>query len=184
MPMIKLQSSDGEVFQVDFEIAKASVTIKTMVEVLGLEEKDEGIVPLPYVKAGILKKVIEWATYHKDDPLPAENDEGRVKRTDDICSWDADFLKANQRTLYQLTNAAYYLGIKGLSDVTKNTFTNMIKGKTAKEIREMFNIENYFTAAVEDQIPKEDEWLRKMFKKFFPKYVFEFDLFLSMVYYI
>lgn len=32
MPAIKLQSSDGEVFEVDVEIAKASNTIKTMIE--------------------------------------------------------------------------------------------------------------------------------------------------------
>lgn len=32
MPEIKLQSSDGDVFDVDVEVAKASVTIKTMLE--------------------------------------------------------------------------------------------------------------------------------------------------------
>ena len=104
MPSIKLQSSDGEVFPVDVEIAKQSVTIKTMLEVtlasynqnyqlsnnaisiacltlnkksftnglfenpfqdLGVDEDEEELVPLPNVNAAILKKVIQWATYHK-----------------------------------------------------------------------------------------------------------------------
>lgn len=158
MPLIKLQSSDGEVFQVDFDIAKASVTIKTMVEDLGLEEDDEEIVPLPNVNAGILKKVIQWATYHKDDPPAADDDEGREKRTDDISSWDADFLKVDQGTLFELILAANYLDIKGLLDVTCKTVANMIKGKTPEEIRKTFNIKNDFTAAEEDQVRKENEW--------------------------
>ncbi|XP_060858162.1 S-phase kinase-associated protein 1-like [Metopolophium dirhodum] len=157
MPMIKLQSSDGEVFQVDFEIAKASMTIKTMVEHLGLEEEDEEIVPLPKVKAGILKKVIQWATYHKDDPPPAEDDEGLEKRTDDICSWDIDFLKVDQGTLFELILAANYLDIKGLLDVTSKTVANMIKGKTPDEIRKNFNIKNDFTAAEQENVRIENE---------------------------
>uniref|UniRef100_A0A4W2CWK4 SKP1 component POZ domain-containing protein n=1 Tax=Bos indicus x Bos taurus TaxID=30522 RepID=A0A4W2CWK4_BOBOX len=36
MPSIKLQSSDGEIFKVDIEIAKQSVTIKTTLEDLGM----------------------------------------------------------------------------------------------------------------------------------------------------
>ena len=41
MPNIKLKSNDDEVFTVDVEIAKASMTIKTMLEDLGLDENDE-----------------------------------------------------------------------------------------------------------------------------------------------
>lgn len=95
MPNIKLQSSDGEVFEVDVEIAKCSVTIKTMLEDLGMDEDEEEVVPLPNVNSAILRKVIQWATYHKDDPPPPEDDENKEKRTDDISSWDADFLKVN-----------------------------------------------------------------------------------------
>uniref|UniRef100_A0A8C0XL08 SKP1 component POZ domain-containing protein n=1 Tax=Castor canadensis TaxID=51338 RepID=A0A8C0XL08_CASCN len=36
-PTIKHRSSDGEMFEVDVEIAKQSVTIKTMLEDLGMQ---------------------------------------------------------------------------------------------------------------------------------------------------
>ena len=61
-----------------------------------MDEDEEELVPLPNVNAAILKKVIQWATYHKDDPPPPEDDENKEKRTDDISSWDADFLKVDQ----------------------------------------------------------------------------------------
>lgn len=158
MPNIKLQSSDGEIFEVDVEIAKASVTIKTMLEDLGMDEEDEEVVPLPNVNSTILKKVIQWATYHKDDPPVTEEDDGKDKRTDDISSWDADFLKVDQGTLFELILAANYLDIKGLLDVTCKTVANMIKGKTPEDIRKTFNIKNDFTPAEEEQVRKENEW--------------------------
>uniref|UniRef100_A0A8C2RU51 SKP1 component POZ domain-containing protein n=1 Tax=Capra hircus TaxID=9925 RepID=A0A8C2RU51_CAPHI len=36
IPSIKLQSSDGEIIEVDIEIAKQSVTLKTVLEDLGM----------------------------------------------------------------------------------------------------------------------------------------------------
>ncbi|XP_023223040.1 S-phase kinase-associated protein 1-like [Centruroides sculpturatus] len=119
---------------------------------------DETVIPLPNVNSVILKKVIQWATYHKDDPLPPEDDENKEKRTDDISSWDADFLKVDQGTLFELILAANYLDIKGLLDVTCKTVANMIKGKTPEEIRKTFNIKNDFTPSEEEQVRKENEW--------------------------
>ncbi|CAH3160246.1 unnamed protein product [Porites evermanni] len=158
MPEIKLQSSDGEIYEVDVEVAKASVTIKTMLEDLGMDEDDDEPVPLPNVNAAILAKVIKWAQKHKDDPPPPDDDENKEKRTDDIDPWDQEFLKVDQGTLFELILAANYLDIKGLLDVTCKTVANMIKGKTPEEIRKTFNIKNDFTPEEEEQVRKENEW--------------------------
>ncbi|CAL1275362.1 unnamed protein product [Larinioides sclopetarius] len=122
-----------------------------MLEDLGMDDDEQEVVPLPNVNSAILKKVIQWATYHIDD-------DSKEKRTDDISSWDADFLKVDQGTLFELILAANYLDIKGLLDVTCKTVANMIKGKTPEEIRKTFNIKNDFTPAEEEQVRKENEW--------------------------
>ena len=61
-------------------------------------------------------------------------------------------------TISEIIQAANYLDIKGLLDVTCKTVANMIKGKTPEEIRKTFNIKNDFTPAEEEQVRKENEW--------------------------
>nr|XP_054353010.1 S-phase kinase-associated protein 1-like [Pongo pygmaeus] len=158
VPSIKLQSSDGEIFEVDVEIAKQSVTIKTMLEDLGMDDEGDDPVPLPNVNAAVVKKVIQWYTHHKDDPPPPEDDENKEKQTDDIPVWDQEFLKVAQGTLFELILAANYLDIKGLLDVTCKTIANMIKGRTPEEIRRTFNTKNDFTEEEEAQVRKENQW--------------------------
>lgn len=86
------------------EMVSNNITVHLMFIILflGMDENDEEVVPLPNVNSAILKKVIQWATFHKDDPSPAEEDDNKEKRTDDISSWDADFLKVDQGTLFEL----------------------------------------------------------------------------------
>ena len=158
MPTITLQSSDGELFPVDIEVARKSVTIKTMLDDLGSDENDEEVVPLPIVSAAILKLVIQWATYHKDDPMLNDDDITCTAENISISDWDASFLSVDQGTLYELILAANYLDMKGLLNVTCGTVANMIKGKTPEEIRKHFNIKNDFTPSEEEQIRKENEW--------------------------
>jgi len=159
MPNIKLKSNDDQVFEVDVEIAKASMTIKTMLEDLGMDESDDEPVPLPNVTAPILEMVIKWATQHKDDPPPPEDEEDKKdKRTDNIDPWDQEFLKVDQQVLFELILAANYLDIKVLLDTCCKTVANMIKGKTTEELRKIFNIKNDLTPEEEEQIRKENEW--------------------------
>lgn len=49
MPVIKLQSSDGEIFEVEVDIAKASNTIKTMIEGTNLYTVFDHRQPAPVV---------------------------------------------------------------------------------------------------------------------------------------
>uniref|UniRef100_A0A0N5AU78 Skp1-related protein n=1 Tax=Syphacia muris TaxID=451379 RepID=A0A0N5AU78_9BILA len=160
---ITLTSSDGESFEVERDVIRLSTTIDTMLQDLGMNgelgagELQEPV-PLQNVNGNILKKVIQWCTYHKDDPLPPEDSEQKEKRTDDIPSWDVEFLKVDQGTLFELILAANYLDIKGLLDVTCKTVANMIKGKSPEEIRRTFNIKNDFTQEEEEQIRKENAW--------------------------
>lgn len=89
---------------------------------LGVEDDDEEPVPLPNVNAAILRKVIAWCTYHKDDPPPPEDDENKEKRTDDICSWDAEFLKVDQGTLFELILVRHSVYTRFLIQFYKNIF--------------------------------------------------------------
>ncbi|KAI9352998.1 putative negative regulator sulfur controller-3 [Zopfochytrium polystomum] len=155
---IKLTSSDGQEFAVEKKVADRSVLLKNMLEDVG--DADTPI-PLPNVTAKILKKVIEYCTHHKDDPIVvAENDafDAARKRSDDIDEWDATYIKVDNEELFEIILAANYLDIKPLLDLGCKTVANMIKGKTAEQIREMFNIENDFTPEEEEQIRRENEW--------------------------
>uniref|UniRef100_A0A2K6MVN5 S-phase kinase-associated protein 1 n=2 Tax=Rhinopithecus TaxID=542827 RepID=A0A2K6MVN5_RHIBE len=124
MPSIKVLSSDGEIF--DVEIAKQSVTIKTMLEDLRMDDGDNDAAPLTNVN------VIWWCTHHKNGSPPPKDD-------------DQEFLKVDQGILSVLLLPANYLDIKGLLDVTRKTVANMIKEKSPEKICKTSNIKNDFT---------------------------------------
>ncbi|KAM8717513.1 hypothetical protein ACLKA7_004241 [Drosophila subpalustris] len=155
MPFIKLQSSDDVIFETDLQVAMCSGTIKSMLESCAAEDE---AVPLPNVNSAILRKVLEWAEYHKSDVNQMANEDDDDKRTDDITPWDKQFLEVDQGTLFELTMAANYLNIQGLLKVACKTVANMIKGKTPEDIRQTFNIKNDFTPAEEALVRMENEW--------------------------
>ncbi|KAI8987405.1 E3 ubiquitin ligase complex SCF subunit sconC [Mycotypha africana] len=149
---VTLQSQDLEEFKVDRDVAERSVLIKNMLEDIG---DSDSPIPLPNVTGKVLKKVIEWCTHHRDDPITTDEQE---RRNTDIDEWDQKYMEVDQETLFDIILAANYLDIKPLLDVGCKTVANMIKGKTAEEIRRTFNITNDFTPEEEAQIKKENEW--------------------------
>ncbi|XP_072954008.1 SKP1-like protein 1 [Typha angustifolia] len=153
--IITLKSSDGEEFEVDEAVAMESQTIRHMIE----DECAESSIPLPNVNSKILSKVIEYCKKHVDSSAAASkpSDDG-AKSDEDLKAWDADFVKVDQSTLFDLILAANYLNIKGLLDLTCQTVADMIKGKTPEEIRKTFNIKNDFSPEEEEEIRRENQW--------------------------
>uniref|UniRef100_A0A7C8Z233 SKP1-like protein n=1 Tax=Opuntia streptacantha TaxID=393608 RepID=A0A7C8Z233_OPUST len=146
---ITLRSSDGETFEVEEAVALESQTIKHMVE----DDCADSVIPLPNVSSKILAKVIEYCKKHVDSPKSED------RQVDvEIKNWDADFVKVDQATLFDLILAANYLNIKSLLDLTCQTVADMIKGKTPEEIRKTFNIKNDFTPEEEEEVRRENQW--------------------------
>lgn len=54
--------------------------------------------------------------------------------------------------------AANYLNIKGLLDLTCRTVANMMQGKSPEEIRALFNIVNDYTPEEEAEVRRENQW--------------------------
>ncbi|KAG8709894.1 hypothetical protein FRC08_017918 [Ceratobasidium sp. 394] len=158
MPL--LVTFDNGQFTVDKDVAERSVVIKNL---LGDSGESDQLVPLPNVSSSVLKKVLEYCEYHRNEPLPAAepdngNDDPRKRQVSEIGEWDQKFIQVDQEMLFDIILAANYLDIEGLLDVGCKTVANMMKGKTPEEIRKLFNIVNDFTPEEEAQIKKENEW--------------------------
>ncbi|THU55448.1 hypothetical protein C4D60_Mb11t06650 [Musa balbisiana] len=150
---IKLRSSDGEVFEVEEAVAMESQTIKHVIE----DDCADGGITLYNVTSDILVKVIEYCKKHVDAAVGSFIKAlGVVDK--DLESWDAEFVNVDLATLVDISNAANYLNIEGLLDLTTQAIADNIKGKKPQEIREIFNIKNEFTPEDEERVREENSW--------------------------
>ncbi|KAM7473604.1 hypothetical protein LguiB_020847 [Lonicera macranthoides] len=147
--MIVLRSSENETFEVEEAVAVMSQTIKRMIED---DTSADTSIPIPKVTSKILAKVIEYCKKHVETP-----ESGDEADEDELKSFDADFVKVDKQTLFDLIIAANYLTIKSLLDLTCQTAADMIKGMTGEEIRKFFNISSP-TPEEEEENRRENAW--------------------------
>lgn len=96
---IILKSSDGETFFVDEAVAVESQTIKHMIE----DDCADNEIPLPNVTSKILAKVIEYCKKHVEAGSDKDkNVTGVTEKDESLKSWDAEFVKVDQNTLFDL----------------------------------------------------------------------------------
>jgi S-phase kinase-associated protein 1 len=120
-------------------------------------------IPLPNVKNAVLTKVIEYCKHYTNDeamtqiqtPLKSSKIEDLVQ------TWYAGFVDVEQTLLFELVTAANFMDIKPLLDLTCLAVSISIKGKTAPQLREIFNISNDFSPEEEAQVREESQWAQE-----------------------
>lgn len=143
---IKLQSCDGKLFDIDPELILQFGTIKTLIDSCpeNGDNRQEIIFPLRNIYADVVRLVIEFAIFHKNDlksRIATDDEEYWVLES--MSDWDAEFLNnVDQVTLFELISAANFLDYKPLLDATSKKIASLITGKTEEEIIELFHLEN------------------------------------------
>jgi len=159
---IQFCSADGEVVDVEGPVLKQCTMVKEKLEDLGIELTEDEIFPVD-VNSIVLKKVMEWAEHHKNDPVPTE-DEKKPASGNKTDKWDKKYfngLKEEPGLLFEVILAAKHLEIKGLLDVACKCCQEMIQGKTSEQLRSAFKITNDFTKEEENQIAMENDWCKE-----------------------
>jgi S-phase kinase-associated protein 1 len=155
---LQLKCKDGGIVRVDLPTAKRSILLTNLVEDLGLETARAQPVPLPEVAQPVLEKIVKWCKHHRDDPIPTQDNKNESRNKNaEIDKWDEEYIRVEEKLLFDIILAAKYMDIQALLDLGCKTVANMIKGKTPEEIRRIFNITNDFTPEEEGQIRRENE---------------------------
>ncbi|KAI3745236.1 hypothetical protein L1987_58344 [Smallanthus sonchifolius] len=140
---VVITTSGGEKFDVQLQVALQSETIRQMIA-------DEIVLSFPNITGETMSKVLEYCNKHGAGNNITDDDEMRA--------FDEQFVEVDQKTLFDLVQAANHINTMSLLDLTCQTVGNMIKGKSPEEIRTTFNIKYEFTPEEEEEIRRENAW--------------------------
>merc|ERR1712154_267985 len=139
---IKLISKEGNEHECPIEVAKMSGFIMdTFGDNLEDGEAVEAM-PLPKVSDNILAKIIEFGKHYQTEEMKAIDTPLKSSKIEDLVQeWYVEFVKVDQKTLFELVAAANYMNIKQLLDLTCLGVSILCQGKSEDELRKMFNVE-------------------------------------------
>jgi S-phase kinase-associated protein 1 len=137
-------------------VAKMSQMVASFIEDDDDTDKD---VPITNVKAIVLSKVIDYCTHYQEEPMTPITTPLKSSRIEDLVQpWYANFVQVEPTMMFELVTAANYMDIKSLLDLTCLAVSIYIKGKSAEELRRIFNISDEFSPEEEEQVRAENSW--------------------------
>ncbi|XP_066396539.1 SKP1-like protein 1B [Miscanthus floridulus] len=118
----------------------------------------DGGIQLEKIGSEALEKVVDYFNKHADSD-PSGISFVDTAASEDLKEWDRKLVDGlRMGAFFDLVQAADYLGMAGLVDVTCHKLADMMKGKTPVQIREMFNIKNDYTPEQEKEVCLENAW--------------------------
>ncbi|KAI4988824.1 hypothetical protein ZWY2020_036141 [Hordeum vulgare] len=153
--MVMLRSEDGVDFVLSEAEAEAEALFGRKIRIMTQYESEKHVIPsddggeIRYrlirlsVRGDTLSKVMDYSRTH-------------ASGSHDLSDWDADFIAGfNHEALFDLILASEYLQIRGLIDLACQTVASKIKGKSPREICNIFNIKSVFAPELDgDTIAK------------------------------
>lgn len=127
------------------------------------EEEDIRDIPIPNVKAAVLAKVIEYCTHFQQQEMTPITTPLKSSKVEDLVQpWYFEFCSSmDQNMLFELVSAANYMDIKPLLDLACLAVAVYIKGKSAEELRRIFNMAEEFSPEEEEQVREENSWAQQ-----------------------
>ena len=153
-----LVAKDGEEVKVDPELVEPSGLIQTLLE----DVQDEPL-PLPEVSKATLDKIILYLTIlqeHQQQP-EIERPLRSTDLADEVGPDFANFIdiaEDKREELFDLFNAANYLDIRSLFQLTAAKIALQIKGKDEAQMRTYFGVDNDLSKDEEELIQRSFKW--------------------------
>jgi S-phase kinase-associated protein 1 len=146
--MISILSNDGKLFCVEKSILDNCLTVKNMLEDLGME--DDSPIPLPNVSTEITQKVFEFCEYIYFNPnevtlLEAWNNDRAF--IIELPPWFEQYINIEQKMLFDLILATNYLDIPLLLNFCCKFVASIIRNKSPEELKSLFEPNKMDTAA-------------------------------------
>ncbi|XP_003424426.1 S-phase kinase-associated protein 1 [Nasonia vitripennis] len=143
MTSITLRSRDEKLVKVDVEIAKRIATIRDLLYCPKSEDLEQQIISIPNVDGYVLRKIVAWVNFHKDDaPLTDEDKIIEHLNTKGLCEWDKQFLNVDKVSFFEIIAACEYLQINLLRNTCAKYIAEKITGKSLEEIRQQYGLDD------------------------------------------
>ncbi|KAK0413918.1 hypothetical protein QR680_007057 [Steinernema hermaphroditum] len=140
----RLECSDGAVVPISAEAVKQSITLRTMIDDIGMKNGDV-VIPLANVDGATAKLIVEWCEKHKTDAYPTTelNKPGPnpSPAVFEMSSWDSDFLSMENVSIPEmakLVTAADFLNVPWLYKYCcRRIYEDYIQDRSVAELKEL-----------------------------------------------